>query len=207
MKTHDILSLLQKDIHTTIMATLDENGCPVTCAIDMMLLEDEQLYFITARGKAFYQRLMHNPQIALTGLKGEETLSSIAISLQGKVKSMGQQKLDDIFEMNPYMKTIYPDQASRDVLEVFVIYECHGEFFDLSQQPIVRKSFSVNQMIEKKGYIIKEGCIGCQYCYQICPQKCIDVTQIPAVIIQEHCLHCGKCVEICPKHVIERGIL
>ena len=53
MNTHEILKVLQEDIHTVIIATTDQKGYPYTCAIDMMLLEDESLYFLTARGKSF----------------------------------------------------------------------------------------------------------------------------------------------------------
>lgn len=88
MKTSEILNILQKDIHTVIIATVDENDYPITCAIDLMLYEDDTLYFLTARGKAFYQRLMFHPFVSLTGIKGNDTLSSIAISLQGKVKNI-----------------------------------------------------------------------------------------------------------------------
>ena len=49
MNTHEILKVLQEDIHTVIIATTDQKGYPYTCAIDMMLLEDELLYFLTAR--------------------------------------------------------------------------------------------------------------------------------------------------------------
>ena len=94
MKTHEILKILQEDIHTTIMATIDENGYPHTCAIDLMLLENNKLYFLTARGKNFYQRLMNNSHIALTGLKGKETMSSIAISLKGKIRNIGHDRLE-----------------------------------------------------------------------------------------------------------------
>lgn len=206
METSDILKIIQQNIHTVIIATVDQSGKPCTCAIDLMLLEKESLFFLTARGKAFYQRLMDHPYIALTGLKGDNTMPSIAISLQGKVKNRGQQKIDEIFEKNPYMKDIYPDLSSRDVLEVFEIVECHGEYFDLSQKPIMRQKFSVHEQIAQDGYTVKEGCIRCQLCYSVCPQKCIDISQKPVKIIQEHCLHCGKCAEICPKQVIERGI-
>lgn len=202
MNAHEILSILQKDIHTTIIATVDDKGIPYTCAIDMMLLEDQFLYFLTARGKSFYQRLMNNPNIALTGLKGEDTMSSVAISLQGRVKNIGHEKLNKIFEENLYMKTIYPDQKSRDILEVFQIEECTGEYFDLSQKPIVRESFSVNKALKKEGFTVGNECIGCKLCYSVCPQKCIDILTKPVIIQQEHCLHCGKCQEICPKQAI-----
>lgn len=204
MNTHDILKTLQKDIHTTIIATVDHQGNPYTCAIDMMLLEDETLYFLTARGKSFYQRLMNHPCIALTGLKGEDTMTSIAISLQGKVKNIGHKKLKDIFEKNDYMNQIYPSQQARDALEVFQIEECSGDYFDLSQKPIYRQSFSVGKEIITQGYQVTAQCIGCQKCYHVCPQKCIDIKVQPVIIQQNHCLHCGKCYEVCPVQAIKK---
>ena len=53
------------------------------------------------------------------------------ISLRGKVKNIGSEKLDVLFEKNPYMKQIYPGET-RKALEVFVLYEAQGEFFDIS---------------------------------------------------------------------------
>lgn len=202
MTTKEILEVLQKEIHTTIIATVDEDGKPYTCAIDMMLLEDEKLYFLTARGKSFYQRLMKYPYISLTGLKGEDTMTSIAISLQGKVKNINHHKLKDIFEINSYMKEIYPDEKSRDVLQVFEICEIQGEYFDLSQKPIFRQSFSNQNNIAESGYFVNDKCIGCLKCYEVCPQKCIDISIKPVKINQSHCLHCGKCQEICPSQAI-----
>ena len=91
------------------------------------------------------------------------------------------------------MKEIYPDEISREVLEVFQIDKCQGEYFDLSQKPIYRQSFVVNESLKKSGYYVGEGCIGCKMCYRVCPQKCIDISSKPVVILQDHCLHCGKC--------------
>ena len=204
MTTYEILKILQEEIHTVIVATVDSQGIPYTCAIDLMLLEDETLYFLTARGKSFYQRLMSHPNIALTGLKGEDTMSSIAISLNGRVRNIGHEKLKDIFEKNAYMNQIYPHSESRDALEVFQIYECQGEYFDLSQKPIFRQSFSVGKEISRQGYQVTDQCIGCQKCYQVCPQRCIDISVKPVMIQQNHCLHCGKCYEVCPVKAIEK---
>ena len=36
MNTEDYIKFLEKEIHTTIIATVDEKGLPVTCAIDIM---------------------------------------------------------------------------------------------------------------------------------------------------------------------------
>ena len=39
MEIQEILNILQKEIHTTIIATVDDKGNPYTCAIDIMLVE------------------------------------------------------------------------------------------------------------------------------------------------------------------------
>ena len=52
MTTQDILHILQADIHSVVFATLDEQGLPQTCVIDLMLSDEGGLYFLTARGTA-----------------------------------------------------------------------------------------------------------------------------------------------------------
>ena len=84
MTTLEILQLLQRQIHSAVFATLDENGLPQTCVIDLMLADDGGLYFLTARGKSFYDRLTAKPFVALSGMKGSDTLSTLAISLRGR---------------------------------------------------------------------------------------------------------------------------
>lgn len=112
MKTIEILEILVKQIHTTVVATVDENSTPVTCDIDMMDFDENGLYFLTAKGKSFYKRLSSNPNVALTGMKGSDTMSTVAISVKGKVKEIGSGKLLDLFEKNSYMKDIYPTDAA-----------------------------------------------------------------------------------------------
>ena len=149
--------------------------------------------------------LKANENIAFTAMKGEDTLSCVAVSVQGKAKEIGPEKLPGLFRKNPYMEKIYPDVRSRSALTVFKIYEGTGEWFDLSKQPIERASFSFGGAQAKKtGYFVTAGCIGCKLCYSKCPQKCIDISTKPAIIQQEHCLHCGNCYEICPARAIER---
>lgn len=50
----EILRFLQEEIHTTVVATVDHDGLPVTCTIDMMDYNENGLYFLTAKGKNFY---------------------------------------------------------------------------------------------------------------------------------------------------------
>ena len=54
METKEYLKYIVEEIHTTIVATVDDEGLPVTAAIDMMDYDNDSLYFLTAKGKGFY---------------------------------------------------------------------------------------------------------------------------------------------------------
>lgn len=205
MEAKDYLSYLVNEIHTTVVATVDDEGLPVTAAIDMMDSDENGLYFLTAKGKGFYDRLKKHGFLALTALKGESTMSSIAVSVRGKVKELGYEKIPELFEKNPYMHEIYPTEESMQALTVFQIYEGSGEWFDLSKKPIERASFSFGGAETRpKGYFITDVCIGCQSCVAVCPQQCIITDSIPLVIDQTHCPHCGNCMEACPVGAVEK---
>ncbi len=198
---------LQKEIHTVVAATTDDEGLPVTCAIDVMDADEDGLYFLTAKGKGFYDRLKKDGYMALTGMKGEDTLSCVAVSARGKVCELGEAQIPRLFEKNSYMNEIYPTENSRRALTVFKLYDGSGEWFDLSKKPIERVSFTFGKAkICEEGYFITKSCIGCRACESVCPQACIDFTTTPAAIVQAHCLRCGNCKSVCPHNaVIRRG--
>ena len=201
------LKYLTEEIHSTVMATVDENGLPVTCAIDIMDYDENGLYFLTARGKNFYARLKRSGYVSLTGMKGTETLSCVAISVRGKVQEVGSDYLNRLFEKNSYMYEIYPTKDSSTALTVFRIYDGCGEWFDLSKKPIERASFSFGNGIKTvDGYYITDKWSGWTKCTEVCPPGCIEFTSGYAGIIQSSCLHCGNCFNICPqKAVVKRG--
>mgnify|MGYP005768017265 CR=1 FL=1 len=107
MQTKDYLKYIVEQIHSTVFATVDGKGRPVTCAIDIMDYDESGLYFLTAKGKNFYDRLKANENIAFTAMKGEDTLSCVAVSVQGKTMEIGTDRLPDLFRKNPYMEKIY----------------------------------------------------------------------------------------------------
>ena len=76
----------------------------------MMLLDEKGVYFLTAKGKTFYAQLMEQGYIALSAAKGK-----VSISLRGKIRNIGKEKLEEIFEKNTYMQSIYPGDT-RDAL-------------------------------------------------------------------------------------------
>ena len=205
METKEYLKYIVEEIHTTIVATVDDEGLPVTAAIDMMDYDNDSLYFLTAKGKGFYDRLRKRQFLALTAMKGEDTMTSVAVSIRGKVRDLGHDKIPELFKKNPYMYQIYPTEESMKALTVFQIYEGTGEWFDLSKKPIERASFNFGKVeIRHEGYFIKDDCIGCGSCLSVCPQSCIVTARIPYVIEQEHCLRCGNCLNTCPAGAVVR---
>lgn len=205
MEAKDYLKYISEVIHTTIVATVDDEGQPVTAAIDMMDSDENGLYFLTARGKSLYDRLTKRGYIALTALKGETTMTSVAVSVRGRVRELSSERIPELFEKNPYMKEIYPTEESRKTLTVFHIFEGSGEWFDLSKKPIERATFTFGgSKIKAEGYFITDACIGCGSCGGVCPQNCIRTDKIPYEIEQEHCLHCGNCMSACPVGAVVR---
>lgn len=205
METKDYLEYIVNEIHRTITATVDDDGLPVTAAIDMMDFDENSLYFLTAKGKGFYDRLKKREYLAFTAMKGEDTMSSVAVSVRGKVRELGYDRIPELFEKNPYMKQIYPIEQSMQALTVFQIFEGTGEWFDLSKKPIERASFSFGvEAYRSEGYLISDMCIGCGKCAKLCPQNCIADAEVPFKIEQKNCLHCGNCMNVCPVKAVTK---
>lgn len=211
MQTTDYLKILKAEIHSAVFATTDENGLPSARVIDIMLTDADSLYFITAKGKEFYRQLMAQKFAAISGMTGGNcSLDRKAVSIRGKIRNIGKEKLKEVFEENPYMREIYPNMESQNTLEVFQMYEGRGEYFDLSVKPIYRDTFYLGQKYDvppqTHGFYVTESCNQCGRCLSECPQSCIDITSQKTSIDQAHCLHCGRCYEICPqKAILKRG--
>ena len=200
MNAQDLLNML-REMRDVVFATVDENGYPHSRIIDVMLVEDETLYFCTARGKDFWRELTNNGHIAVTGLNREWQ----TVRLTGKAEPLsdGKHWIDRIFQANPSMNDVYPG-GSRYILDPFRVSAGQLEFFDLGKTPIHRERFAFGgEVVPERGFFITDGCIGCGTCAENCPQQCIESGE-PFVISQENCLHCGLCAENCPAACIVR---
>ena len=67
MQAGDCLQIL-REIKDVSFASVDEQGNPQVRIIDVMLVEDDKLYFCTSRGKDFHRQMLQHPQIAITGM-------------------------------------------------------------------------------------------------------------------------------------------
>ena len=197
MNKAQILQELRK-IKDVAFATVDSEGRPQVRIIDVMLADEETIYFCTARGKAFYHQLCEGGYVAVSGLNKQFQMFRIS----GRAQKLDDQRrwIDEIFARNPSMNDVYPHD-SRYILEPFCIRIEQMEWFDLGVSPICRGEISLST---EKGFVIGPNCIGCGKCMRSCPQQCISAGS-PYQIAQEHCLHCGLCAETCPVHAILPG--
>ena len=95
-KTETYFRML-REMRDVVFSTVAADGTPRARIIDVMLVEGEKLYFLTAAGKDFYEELTRTGYVAVTGLNSNwET-----IRLWGKVRNVGQDLLGRIFEEKP----------------------------------------------------------------------------------------------------------
>ena len=220
MDAQSCLNIL-RGIKDVAFATVNDEGKPEVRIIDVMIVDQDKLYFCTGRGKNFYRQLLKHPDVAVTGLNKDFQM----VRLSGKAEKLADQRqwIDRIFEENPVMNGVYPGE-SRYILEPFCISKGELEFFDLGKSPIYRESFvfggeeALDEALQEKGkeaiscraprekgFLITDACIGCGKCMRGCPQQCIT-NGTPFLIHQENCLHCGLCFENCPvQAIVHRG--
>ncbi len=187
-----------REIKSITFATID-NGIPAARIIDVMLVKEDGLYFLTARGKSFYRQLKAAPKIAICGMDQHYVTTRII----GDIKFCDNRDIiDEIFEHNPMMNDLYPGEK-RDILEGFHLYRGKGEIFDLSVEPPGRERFAFGgETVNPPGYIITADCTACGLCLEACPVEVISEGEIYQ-IDGSHCLECGRCAEICPEDAIE----
>jgi len=189
---------LLRAVKSVTFATVND-GEPASRIIDVVLIDNDGLYFLTARGKEFYRQLQEIPKVAVSAL----TNDWVAIRLVGDVRKVEDRGLvDRVFEANPMMNDIYPGDT-REILDGFHLYQARGELFELSTSTPSRQRFAFGGAeVKPHGYRILDECIGCGACADACPEGIISKGD-PYVIDQAHCLECGRCAEVCPVDAVE----
>jgi uncharacterized pyridoxamine 5'-phosphate oxidase family protein/NAD-dependent dihydropyrimidine dehydrogenase PreA subunit len=191
---------LLRSIKSVSVATIS-NKSPQNRIMDVMLHEQNSLFFITARGKPVYKQLKKTPIIAISALDKDYNM----IRVTGKIRFCKQRKIvEKIFEKNPILNKIYPNDK-KNILESFQLYKGTGELFELAKHPIKRTRFSFGgEKLFSQRYSINRNCVSCGECVKICPNKAIIKLKDDIFSIQTSmCLECGACYEKCPTKAID----
>lgn len=203
----DIKTCIQKLGYVGVLnfATVDEDGAPQVRNISAIHYEGTDIYFLTARGKAFARQLYAGGRVQISGY----TRYKETIRVSGRAVEVPREEQikwrDVLYQEQPYLENVYPGE-SKNIDTMFVIKDYTIEYFCLSTRPITREYFAVgNAKLKPKGYLITDACIGCGTCSRVCPQGAVDKgNPTPFMIRQNNCLQCGNCFENCPVQAIQR---
>ena len=188
-------------IRDLAFATIDEEGLPSVRIIDVMAVTNDRLYFLAPRGKAFHADVMREGYVSMVGQTPDYRTCRLRGTVVRPPDEEQHELVDTLFELNPGMDVIYPDDK-RYICDVFYVADGEGEYFDLGQKPVFRRSFTIGQgKGTTKTYLITDECIECGTCAASCPEGCIREGS-PYVIDQEHCIRCGLCIEVCPADAV-----
>ncbi len=192
---------LLREIKSVSVATVHD-GNPEVRIADVMLAEEDGLYFITARGKPYYRQLKDNNRIAICAMDK----NYVTVRVIGNIQFCNDRKLvDKIFANNPVMEKLYPGDK-KDILEAFHLHRGKGEIFDLSTEPPMRDRFAFGgETVNPPGFSINDSCTACGTCLDACPVEVISEGDIFS-IDSSHCLECGRCAEVCPEDAIDQAL-
>lgn len=203
----DAKTCLQKLQYVGVLAfaTVDGLGNPQLRNISAIHYEPDTMYFFTAKGKNFCRELLADGRVQILGYTKYKEMIRLSAKAVPVAEESQEQWIDTIFNEQPYLYNVYPDNTRHMAGIVFQITNAEIEYFNLGVNPIFRESYTIgNRNITPKGYYITDACIGCGSCLKNCPQRCISQGGGKYKIIQKHCLHCGNCYETCPAGAIVR---
>ena len=69
------------------LSTVDEKCNPQSRIIDIMHIEDEKIFFLTARGKHVYKEILNHPQVSYLCLNNNKS-----IRISGEAKKLDAKK-------------------------------------------------------------------------------------------------------------------
>jgi len=198
--THRAFTLL-REVKSISVATV-HNGTPEVRIADVMLANEDGLFFITARGKPYYKQLKDINRIALCAMDK----NYVTVRATGNIQFCDDENvIEKIFESNPILGTLYPGDK-KDILEAFHFHRGKGEIFDLSTHPPKRDRFAFGgETVNPPGFIINDKCTACGTCLDACPVGVISEGDIYS-IDGSHCLECGRCAEECPEDAIDEAL-
>lgn len=131
METNDILQILE-EMGVAVFATVDAEGKPHARHAHVGVANDKGIFFMTSPKTKFYAQMMGNPNIAITMMTQEGYLIQV-IRIEGKVRKIGRERLEEVLAGNEYVQHVYPNESDIQEVQVFQLYEGDGFYHSMTQ--------------------------------------------------------------------------
>lgn len=95
------------------------------------------------------------------------------------------------------------DFAERPVRDLLLPQSAETDFSTALPgflRPLGKRLF---RAVSPRPVIREKDCVGCAMCYEICPQRTIQIQNKKAKILPENCIKCFCCHEVCPQRAID----
>ena len=209
----EYLMRMVREMRHVAAATLDDAGLPAMHIVELVGADAEGLYFPVDRASALYAQLVAGKSIAIQGMAGSSASYDAAASLRGRVEDLGTAAA------TAFARQAQPaagaDGLAGDTMTLFRLYQAVGEWHErgcedgcsacaFDRTPIRFGDDRVRAGATRRAYVITDECDGCRACVSKCPEGCIDVSSVPAVIDQDRCTRCGNCEMACFQEAIVR---
>lgn len=174
-----------------------KNGYPESRIISLQRFSDGNLYFMTSRGKPFYQQLLLQPRIAISTLLDD---THHCIRIKAVVEECVEPSVyQEYAEKNPGTLEMY--RYNTDIIVLFRLTRGTGEILHLYRDDMIRRlrfGFGGDKP-EELTYYISDKCIGCGCCFAHCAEHSIYRSEDGKYHIRSmDCDDCGICYTKCP---------
>ena len=112
MEVNEILRILE-EMNVAVIATADENTQPHARHIHIGVANEKGVFFMTS-------------------MKSEDYLIQV-IRIEGVVKEIGRERLEEVLKDNPFVKDVYPNEEDIAGVQVFHLYDGKGFYHSLTQ--------------------------------------------------------------------------
>lgn len=143
----EFLDFIVNEIHNAVLSTVD-GYLPSAQVVDLLLNKNGKIYITTSsRNHPFFDALNNaekeNKIILVNGYKGNGTMDSCGFSLKAKIRNLKHEYIEEIFDQNPYLNTIYEKNIpkAKEVLNVFELTPIRAGYLDHRVVPAYWREF------------------------------------------------------------------
>ena len=139
----DFLEFVTDFIHNVVVSTVNEAGHPFAQVCDALYHDNNKLYIMTKKGNDLYNCIEHAPELVITASKGEGTMDSVGIAINGKAYDADHKYQEKILAKNLYLNQIYAGhlEEAKEYMHTIEIMPEVGSIYDIRIKPIYQRKF------------------------------------------------------------------